>query len=251
LIQILHYNIFNGFGGEEDRIAAFVDYLADHSYDLLALNEYRIEDHRMRQRLEKIGYSHGIVNTTARAANRSAFFSRRPFKPIFADADFRLVQIEIDGLELVNYHASPHGVEAVLQEADRWLSTLKESRNLAVMGDFNSLSWRDEAKFRYDHPAQAIAARYLRGGKVSYDFIRRLEANGLADLDDGHSPDNWSIPTAIARPGEVDWRARIDYAFARLDEHHTGSSRVLKEPFFDLLSDHYPVAVSINRSVHV
>jgi len=243
-MRLLHYNILNGFEGRPDRIGAFTDYLSKQSYDLLALNEYRLEDHGLRRQLETIGYCHQIVNTTALPANRSAFFSRHPFEPLSVDKALRLVRIGIDGLELVSYHASPHGVEAVLQEADRLLSLLRESRNVVVMGDFNSLSRRDEARFRYN--PSTIRPRYLHAGTVSYDFIERLESHHFVDLDDDGSSDNRSIPTAIARPEEHDQPARLDYAFARFDENHGGTSRVLREPCFDLLSDHYPVAISID-----
>jgi len=244
-MRILHYNILNGFGHEPKRIKAFLAYLKGRSYDIILLNEYQSRSAELADSLTAEGYCYAVVNMTAPSSNRCAIFSRIPFKNRSCSEGFRFLHIEIGELGIVSYHASPRGVESVMEEAGKLLPMIEGRCNTILAGDFNSLSPGDRMRFRYERPLGEIPARYLSGDTVSYDFIRLLEANGFIDVDDGSMLYNHTVPTGITHSEGYDFRARLDYAYARLDGSFSASSRVLQDASFDFLSDHYPLEISI------
>lgn len=53
------------------------------------------------------------------------------------------------------------------------------------------------------------------------------------------------MPTALPRAHELGLSLRLDYAFVR-PAALAALARVLREPVFDRLSDHYPLRVSVS-----
>lgn len=242
-MRILHYNILDGFAGAPDRIDAFLTWLAHESPDLLSLNEHRPGHDRLRAGLHVAGYVHSAVNTTAPYANRCAVFSRRAFSETETADDFRFLRVRVDGLDLVNYHASPAGVPAVLAEQTRLLRRLADRREVVLVGDCNSLSPDDRE--RLSREGRPVPHRYLLHGEPSCAFVEGLTREGFREVRTGPPESGSTVPTALPRAHELGLALRLDYAFVRLTGR-TARARVLKEPVFDRLSDHYPVLVTVS-----
>jgi|GEM_PF-7014098 Exonuclease III len=140
-LDILHYNILDGFAGDARRVAIFLDWLArGESPDLLSFNEYRPGDDALCSGLLNAGYVHHAINTSAPYANLCAVFSRHAFSEVETADDFRFLRVRVGALDIVNYHASPAGVAAVLAEQDRLLRRLEGLGRIVLVGDFNSLA---------------------------------------------------------------------------------------------------------------
>ena len=243
-MKILHYNILDGFRQDERRIDVFSAYLKESGFDVISLNEYRMEVGCLDSRLADLGYNYSAVNLSAPSKNRCAIFSRAAFTKIKNDGDFRFLHVKFGDLDFFNYHASPDGVAPVLREMKKLAPLLEGKSDVIVAGDFNSLSPLDREKFSYDRPLAQMRSRYVEDQKVSYQMIEALVEQGFVDLDGGGDPGNNTVPTKIPRLKEPGFSARLDYAFGRLNSF-VASSKVIKNTRFDLLSDHYPVEILI------
>lgn len=241
-MNVLHYNIFNGFSGSEADINAFVGRLTEMDVDVLMLNEYQTAS-PLKTKLNRIGYPHVCVNERHSSGNRAAVFSRIPFDVVQCDSDdCRLVWVKINGVHLICYHASPWGVGSVLDELDRLQPLLRKAAPGLLCGDLNSLSEEDAEGLGYRTlEGTPGVSRYSREGRVSFEALRQFREMGFCDaLPEG---DRYTVPTRRKREHEQGAELRLDYVLCK-DLDVLGLC-VLREPVFAEISDHFPLRFTL------
>lgn len=244
-MRILSYNIYNCFRDSQafDRLAQMLVAL---DVDTLLVNEYQANEdgRRLQEALAAAGFTSSEVGRSANRhghnTNCNAIFSRRPFEVVANEESLRFMAVHQDGRTLAAYHASPRGVAEVLPEVQAVRAFVAERRDVLLAGDMNSLARADQRVLDYAADGEALD-RYMQDGALSFEAIDRLLEAGLVDLN--VDAERFTVPTAVGRKAEAGCSLRLDYAFGKGVCAAECEAEVLREPPFDVMSDHYPVLV--------
>jgi endonuclease/exonuclease/phosphatase family metal-dependent hydrolase len=241
-MRVLHYNIFDGFGGSSRATARFVASLREQAVEVLMLNEYRDES-GLGEALSGLGFDHHVINRHHRSANRAALFSKYPFARVLPiPANARLAAAVIEGVHVVAYHASPHVVASVTRELAEVLAMLADAERVLLCGDLNSLSRNDREVLGYGRLTDSAAmARYRSEDGLSFSVMDAFERAGYIDNRGMSEPH--TVPTARGRANEQGARLRLDYALSK--NLPVTSVEVLREPPFERLSDYFPLRLGV------
>ena len=238
-MRILSYNIFNCFestGGSARLLEACVRLVPE----VLLLNEYRVnaEGQRLRAELEQAGYVHHEVGRSVGNRDVVAVFSRGPFCTVANSERVRMVAVELGGVRLVAYHASPRGVASVLAELPDVEAVARGHDEVVLAGDLNSLAAGDAWALGCGGDMMHME-RYQLDGRLNFKVVAQIEAWGMKDLGGRVH----TVPTRLGRKAEAGRLLRLDYAFARGVRVEAWRARVLHGEPFDTMSDHYPVLI--------
>lgn len=242
-MNILHYNIFNGMTADPGHLLRFSKYLKDQpDISLLMLNEYR-RSPQLDGVLADCGFRYSCINTHPANKNQAAVFGRIPLgETLVMPENLRLILLRLQDFDLVCYHASPSGVEAVQQEISCLLPMLDAQRPTLLCGDLNSLSARDHQTLAYNPLSPKNGAgRYCLNGCLNFAVLEQLTEAGFADIRGPGRSD--TVPTNIGRKMEQGIRLRLDYCLSR--NLPVSSARVLDHPPFSDISDHYPLYITL------
>jgi len=239
-MQLLHYNILNGFNGCTIPFRPFLDYLKSNGTDILCLNEYRSHP-QLDDALHELGYKYTVVNENHNSPNRVAIFSRLEIQKVIALPDWcRLVWIEVGDLNMIAYHASPLGIAEVTSEVTNIIGLLEPVTPIIICGDFNSLSQRDADSLEYSRLPATAGTRYCEQATLNFSALEMFEAAGFLDHR-GPGTQN-TVPTAHYRDHEMGATLRLDYVLSK-NVQVTKVEVVREEPFKEM-SDHFPISFS-------
>ncbi len=240
---ILHYNIYCGFKDSRKSAGLFLDQLARIQPDVLLLNEYR-ESTNLDLLLREVGYSFFCINSSHGSRNRAAIFSVQEFdRVVHVSSTMRLVWVEHSGLNLISYHASPGGVEAVKNEVSEIGEILSAVDSIVLCGDLNSLSRDDCEDLGYmNHEGCEGMARYSINDRISFEPMSMFKQMGF--IRNKGAGDRNTVPTKIYREHEAGLSLCLDFVLSKGVELE--DVQVLRRSPFADISDHFPILFTVS-----
>lgn len=265
-LQVLSYNIWNGFdwGKDIDRKSKFIDWVNIQDPDVFALQELcgytqekLLEDakkwgHNYAQILKTSGYSVGIT-------------AKEPIvvkEKILENMHHGALHCKVFDIDIFVIHFSPFSYKKRREEATvimNKLSKLSEEQNkYLVLGDFNALSpfdahlYKDKALILEQSKATEMEHDHVKNlmyGELEYGVIGSLLGYPLIDVVQKFTStweERLSCPTQVFETkkgaGYPVNATRIDYILSSpfLAKRCVKANILNKEETF-YLSDHYPV----------
>ena len=194
-LQVISYNIWNGFEHDASRRANFINWIKGQQPDILAMTElvgFTEKDlgqlaseygHKYYAIVKEEGYPVGIT-------------SNEPITVVKKQVEgfwHGMLHVKTHGLDMIVTHLSPHDWKFRLKEAQMLTSYIQDNQldNCMVMGDFNAYSpfdadWVEthaqliENMQKWD--AEQETYRNMRDGRFDYSVLSKFLSIGLTDI---------------------------------------------------------------------
>lgn len=264
-VQIISYNIFNGFdwGKDPERKERFINWVKSRDPEVLAMQE--LCGFTQESLLEiAVEWGHNYAAIVKEDGYPVGLTSKKPIlvkNKIIENSGHGLLHVETYGLDFLVTHLNPSNAKTRHNEA-RFILDYIKSENLdsfLLMGDMNAHSPMD-ADFM-DTKRTGLLSKY--GGKESknliedrfdYSTISSFLSYPLVDVCREYvAPDKrTTFPTPIlmnvSKHKSVREKAgeRIDYIFVPVNLiNKVVDAFIYNEGEPDYLSDHYPIGVDL------
>lgn len=264
-IKVLDYNIYKGMSQDSTlKKDEFVEWMKQLSPDIVGLEEM---NYFTQSELDNFAsrYGHPYSVLLKEKGYPVALTSRYPVVNVHRVTDnmqHGFIMAQILDYHIIVTHLSPHSWEKRGQEIDLILATIQATApkgKWIILGDFNSYSPVDAQAYTdglLKKRTKQLEQKYkshknLRNGELDYSVIQKVLDFGLVDaLKTKHASFNSSVPTKVLEHAtlEVNPPFRIDYIFVSPSmKRKIKSCEILKNPFTDLHSDHYPVVMELSE----
>lgn len=255
-VKALFWNVFEGLGGRTDpRMKELKRIVSDfhvvtlselNHWDANALHEFFREDFPFSIFLEtKTGYHLGAL-------------SKAPIieKVVSSDKPMHhgILVFETYSIIFCLIHLDPHSSEKRVSEVKHISNTLSPymDKPVLILGDFNTLSptdnyTEDSLKTLYDN--RQTRKKFFRSSQIDYRPFTHLTVSDTY-FDLGKAND-FSVPTPVNADFMHATKLRLDYIMG--NEHARRASlsaaAVLNNEETSVLSDHFPITITFDRSV--
>ncbi len=248
------YNILNG--GKE-RLPLIIKTIKKESPDYLTINEantFAADNNKILKHVAKeAGFPYYNIALSGEYDFHVTVFSKYPLKsirklqPLMRACLIALIETDFGEISIASLHLTPNSEDMRHPEIDLVVSNQKDCENRILMGDMNSLSFRDGYNSDMVKKLNTAALkRFTTNGKLRFDAIEKIESSGYYDsaVQLGKNKERTS-PTLLNEFSQH-YNMRLDYIFLSqsLTPYLTGYS-VVKNEMTDKASDHYPVAVTV------
>lgn len=252
-MRIATYNLFEG---ARDTLPLVQDFVKQQDIDVLCVQEANGWNDGKPSLLETLAantglnaYVYGDSNTRYKLAtlSRNTILSSQVYTEGFWHCVVQAtVQNGDETLDIWNIHLNPRDEGSRLIEAARIVEMVDTTKPAIVMGDFNSLSEADH------YPDELIGSLSLQGikkfgtDKLRFDVTDYFARHGLVDLAAMAGKRETTVPTPANNDKYHAAKMRLDYMFATsslIDSVHNIS--VPKDGLTDVISDHYPVVLTL------
>lgn len=264
-IQIISYNIFNGFdwGKDIERQERFVAWIKNNDPEVLALQELcGFTQESLSLLAEEWGHKYAVI--VKEGGYPVGLTSKQPIvvkNKIVENCGHGLLHVETYGLDFFVTHLNPSDTKNRLSEARFILDYIKSKdlENFLLMGDMNAHSPMD-ADFM-DANTTGLLRKYggkesknLIDGRFDYSTISSFLSYPLVDVCREYVAPHKraTFPTPILmdvskhREVRAKEQGRIDYIFVPVNLFHkVVDAFIFNEGATDYLSDHYPVGVDL------
>ena len=268
-LQVISYNIWNGFEHDASRRANFINWIKGQQPDILAMTElvgFTEKDlgqlaseygHKYYAIVKEEGYPVGIT-------------SNEPITVVKKQVEgfwHGMLHVKTHGLDMIVTHLSPHDWKFRLKEAQMLTSYIQDNQldNCMVMGDFNAYSpfdadWVEthaqliENMQKWD--AEQETYRNMRDGRFDYSVLSKFLSIGLTDICRLYVPaDKRTTFPAAFLYGWQHGDTRLHGIGERLDYILVSPSlvsrcldaRIHNGIETEGISDHYPVSVDLQK----
>lgn len=268
-LQVISYNIWNGFEHDASRRANFINWIKGQQPDILAMTElvgFTEKDlgqlaseygHKYYAIVKEEGYPVGIT-------------SNEPITVVKKQVEgfwHGMLHVKTHGLDMIVTHLSPHDWKFRLKEAQMLTSYIQDNQldNCMVMGDFNAYSpfdadWVEthaqliENMQKWD--AEQETYRNMRDGRFDYSVLSKFLSIGLTDICRLYVPaDKRTTFPAVFLYGWQHGDTRLHGIGERLDYILVSPSlvsrcldaRIHNGIETEGISDHYPVSVDLQK----
>ena len=263
-LKIISYNIFEGMKSDTTSgKKEFVKWIRSNNPDILALEE---ANNFTQTSLEEMArqYNHPYAVLLKQNGFPVALTSRYPIvnvSKVLDNMHHGFIRAEVNGYHIIVLHLSPHKYRKRWEEADIILQTVASQpsqRKWLIMGDFNSLSPLDKARYtdgKILEKTQDAAKKYpyhdnlINKNMLDFEVQQKMLDFGLKDaLKLKHKDFVSSRPTEKTSDNGNNPPSRIDYFYVSKDlKGKVLKAEILKDSFTDWNSDHYPVFVEIKN----
>ncbi len=246
------YNILDG-GAK--RLPTIAQVIKQRSPDYLTINEANmfLDKNIIKRFADTTQLPFFDVAQSSEFDYHVAIFSKYPLKKVFKLNNFMracmvaLIDSPLGELSIASLHLAPYSEDIRLKEIDTVLSFQNNYKNSILMGDFNSLSPRDNYNPEIVESFNTTQLKkFADRGKLRFDVVEKVFRSGYIDaaLDFMKNGEN-TVPT----PSSTDAAhaaLRLDYIFLStllgpyLKEYH-----VIKNELTNVASDHFPVCVTL------
>lgn len=254
MLRIAHYNILQGGETRLSDIAKVIKEINPDICGILEAVNWQTDLRKFRLFCESLGYRYFDI-AIANYRYNIVIFSKIAINVQVIRLKLRHVILKATVLEgefkstkLYFVHLSPFSEGARLAELRTLLTRIDVSKNIIVLGDFNSLSHRDPydkkklLKIFQDASIKKYGVRTLR-----LDVIKRIERAGLCDAAK-YLKQSFvaSTPTLSNVDKAHATKLRIDYAFlSKSMLKHLKRMKIFKSTVAEKASDHYPLFIEL------
>jgi endonuclease/exonuclease/phosphatase family metal-dependent hydrolase len=254
-MRIAHYNILQGGQKRIKNISKVIKQIDPDICGILEAVGWQKNIHTYRKLGEKMGYQFFNI-AVANYKHNIALFSKIPLdiKIITSNVKYSILQATIKKGQLKNtkiffVHLSPVSEDARLLEIDELLKHT-QTKNIIVMGDFNSLSEADS----YDKEKLLKTFQKTNISKygttaLHFEVIKKVEHSKLVDAAKYLKyPFTASAPTKSNVDVAHATNLRIDYAFVSTNIlKYLKKIEIFKSDEAEIASDHYPLVIELSK----
>lgn len=254
-LRVASYNILHG---GEKRLNKIFKVIEEIDPDICSLQELVGSSERIRlikNKASRLNYYFYIA--FANSKYNIAVLSKHPLKVKTIKKGFRHVAVNarvksglFSELEFYFVHLSPVSEDLRIAEIERFKKQVGLSKKTILMGDFNSLSWRDPYnKDRLLKTFQKFGIKKYGIERLRFDVIKKIESMGFVDgayyLKSKFKP---TTPTISNKDINHIAKIRIDYAFFSKDiSNLVNKYKVVKSGVVEAASDHYPIIIELQK----
>lgn len=265
-LTVVSYNILNGMKLDESPgKTAFQSWIQEKKPDVVGLQEAQnLTQAELEEWARGWDHPYAILLDDAPHGYPVAITSRYPIvnvRAVTKSMHHGFIAAEIAGINFVVTHLSPHKYWKRREEVDLLLATVANIRSgpdWVLMGDFNAESPQDRAMYEdgklvIDRAAAEAKYSYhenLVNGELDFETIQRLLSAGFIDVVRRNTAGELSTqPTArYAQQAGRNTPRRVDYIFVSENLSEAAvDSRIMRDAFTDVYSDHYPVWLEVKR----
>ncbi|MGF7228631.1 MAG: endonuclease/exonuclease/phosphatase family protein [Candidatus Saccharibacteria bacterium] len=252
-MRIASYNLFEGAQNTQSELKEFV---AEQELDVLCIQEANGWAEGEPTRLEEFAEATGL-NTWAYGDSNTRFklatFSGSPMLASKAHTDgfwhsavHSVVQTNGEPLHVWNVHLNPGNEDERLAEAKLLMSLINQDEQTIITGDFNSLSRADQYPEGLIDDLTAKGITKFGTNALRYDVTDFFTNAGLIDIAVPLSSRTNTVPTPANQDVYHAAELRLDYMFVTQGlAKAIKSIEVVKSPLTEVISDHYPLVVTL------
>lgn len=254
-MRVASYNVWKG-AHDDAAYSLLVDFISHQGLDVVCLQEAdgwqdnnyaRVRDFMGRTGMEHVLF--GDSNTSSKLVTLSKHPIDMERSRVYKEGFFHCaIQtfIEVDGhtVEIWNNHFNPYNENQRLPEA-RFVA--KRAKKAISLGDYNSLSRVDGYDDEFVRQQREKGnVRWLNGEKILYKTTDCFKKEGYVDAAVLRHAITNTFPARLDTEDRPP-TARFDYVFVH-EEHKKaiGSVQVIKNRWTRMISDHFPVIVTLN-----
>lgn len=258
-IKIASYNLWKG---AHDTYFRLVDFVKDQQFDVLCLQEingWQENDlEKLRDFTDRTGFD-TFEFGNSNSEYKMATLSRLPitYHNVYAEGFWHCaIETRLKAgdkeITLVNVHLDPYVEEPRLRELHRLFDLIDTSKPVIITGDFNSISRADN--YPPDFLPQLQKRKFYKFGqyKLDYRATELMESSGYVDAAANFTNHDITAPSPFGKEyakdevAATEAPARIDYFFVnQAAAPFLKSYEVIKNHDSDRLSDHYPIAITL------
>jgi exodeoxyribonuclease III len=255
--KILSYNVLEGFRGDSLVKKDFINWAKKLEPDIIAFQEM---NNFTQKQIEQFaaGYGHPYAVMSKTDGYPVALTSKYPIvnvQKVLDNMHHGYLVANINRINVIVIHFSPISyrkrqleVKEVLARAD----LIPADEMTVVMGDFNALSEKDasyysenDLKVMKERELNDNRIRNLNNGKFDYSITRDMENAGFKDIL-WHFRKDFQ-PTMPTKSYKAEHVKRIDFIYVNAPlEKKAVSAEIIRDDVTDIISDHYPVLVTVN-----
>ena len=245
-MKVISYNIEYGMRADTTKNKqVFAAWVREQDPDILCLQETNYFTQKSLQELAA-SYGHPYAILGKEEGFPTAITSKYPIVNVQKVTDnmwHGCVIATINGYHVVSLHLSPHQYKSRWNDIDFILETIRQSgpfKKWLIMGDFNSVSPLDSAKYADGKYAERLhndelkrpkVVNHLVDGKLDYTVHRRILDFGFVDA-----------ARSDKRFSTKDFGARIDFIYYSPDmKKGFKEAGFITDAFTRKYSDHRPV----------
>lgn len=255
-MRIASYNLYEGAQNTRAEIREFVQ---ESELDVLCLQEANGWAEGTPTQLEEFAGATGLSTWVYGDSNtrfKLATFSNSPIidSEVYTDgfwhsAIHSVIQRGNEPLHIWNVHLNPGNEDQRLAEAKVLMSLIDPDEHVLFMGDFNSLSRTDRTD---EYPEDLIGELSAKGiakfGTIElrYDVTDFFAKSGMVDMAASLANRTNTVPTPANKDLYHATELRLDYMLATQKLARAVSAiEVTKSPLTDIISDHYPMVITL------
>lgn len=268
-LRVITYNIWDGFEGDSDRHARFVEFMKQEKPDVASLDELvGFKESDLKALAQE--YGHSYVAIVKEEGYPMGITSKYPIEVVTKQVEgywHGMLHVRTAGLDWILTHLSPFEWSYRLKEARQIVSYIDQHQltDYLLMGDLNAFSPLDADELAtkdsllagmqaWDNGQETY--RNLREGRYDYSVISTLLAAGMEDvLGRLVHPASARITYPAAFLYGKEWGdAKVNQQHERLDYIFVSSplmpacvgAKAYNGPEAEGISDHYPVRIDLN-----
>lgn len=257
-LKILNYNVLVGFNGSEMYKQKYKTWLKDKLPDIIAYQEMsKFTEESFNEFAKSYGHQYTAFYNTGSCCP-IALSSKYPISNIQKmklEMNHGIITAEVLGYTVVVLHLDPKSWEQRLVEIDKILAKVRSlsTEKVLMMGDFNSISPIDKATYNLQtarlQRAQAAKSKNLNDNNFDYSVIQRVIDAGYIDATwEKQQKFIYTCPTKLHSVAGDNDKLRIDYIWTSPDlKSKIKNCEVIYDSTTNILSDHYPVVLTLDR----
>lgn len=256
-LKVMTYNVLLGFNGSDSYKQKFKTWIAKDLPDIIGFQEMsNYTEETFAAFAKSYGHEYSILLATGNCCP-IALSSKYPIsnvKKLTSDLKRGTLIAEILDYQVVVLHLNPFEWEKRLQEIHTIMQNIKPNTEdkVIVMGDFNSMSPVDKAMYDTKERLDALVkskSKNANNGAYDYSVIGKMQNSGFVDSYwEANMKYGFTCPTRLHSAVGNKNNFRIDYIWlSDILRDRIKSCDVIYDSTTHLLSDHYPVLLTLER----
>jgi exodeoxyribonuclease III len=253
MIRIASYNLWNGATNTYFRL---VDYVKEQNFDVLCLQEINGWESADLARVKEFADHTGFTDFEYGNSNseyKLVIYSSLPItaRTVHVEGFWHCaveMHVHVDDREIViiNLHLDPWKEEPRLREVQRLLEQIDMTKPTVIMGDFNSISRRDNYPSAFLKGLQDKHITKFGQNELDFRVTDFLEEAGFVDAAASLNHMDTTVPSGYSTDEDHEVPARLDYAYVSSNlVPFLKDLATLKAPITNKISDHFPLVISL------
>jgi len=252
-LKIVSYNLFRGAQVTRNELVLFLNQESPDIVCLQEVNGWQANDFEVlkdvAQKINMTAYVYGDSHTDYKLVTLSKY----PIidSTIYKDGVWHSMIdsfLKVDGkdLRVINIHLNPNSEILRKNEIENLLLRLDENVPALILGDFNSISRQDRYPDDLRDQLRVAGIDKFGENELRYDVTDLLESSGYIDIGASFNIFANTVPTRSNIDKNHIVPLRLDYIYGnQAVKDNIKNISVVKSDLTDIISDHYPISVSI------
>lgn len=254
-LKIAHYNIFNGGVRRLAKITKVIEEINPDICGLLECVGWENKISSYKKYFKSKGYKF-FYFIKANSKYNISVISKTELKINSIKKNIRHVMVSAETIDpkyppikIIYLHLSPISEEKRMEEISILLKHIMKLKNILIMGDFNSLSRKDNYTNKLLEKLKKNGITKYGTDYLKYDVINKIKKNKLIDVYKYlNIKRDYSAPTKFNTDISHNEKIRIDYAFVNQNIiKNIVSCKIHKSKMTEVSSDHYPLYLEIKK----